>query len=74
MPGVFEPMLCVVLQGAKEVMIGERRQRVAWCDHFGSALTGRQLETWRRSDLPHRGERPGVSVRSGDRWPQYPRP
>src|SRR5215510_14539861 len=26
-PSVFEPMLCLVLQGAKEVMIGDRRLR-----------------------------------------------
>jgi AraC-like DNA-binding protein len=38
MPGVFEPMLCMVLQGAKEVMIGERRLRYDPASYFIASL------------------------------------
>jgi AraC-like DNA-binding protein len=48
MPGVFEPMLCVVLQGAKEVMIGERRLRYDPASYFIASLelpaSGRVVE------------------------------
>jgi AraC-like DNA-binding protein len=37
-PSVYEPMLCVVLQGAKEVMIGERQLRYDPATYFIGAL------------------------------------
>ena len=38
MQGLFEPMLCLVLQGAKEVMIGERRLRYDPASCFVASL------------------------------------
>jgi AraC-like DNA-binding protein len=37
-PSVYEPRLCVVIQGAKEVMIGERRLRYDPASYFIGAL------------------------------------
>ena len=37
-PSLYEPMLCVVLQGAKEVIIGERRLRYDPATYFIGAL------------------------------------
>jgi AraC-like DNA-binding protein len=48
LPGLFEPMLCLVLQGAKEVMIGERRLRYDPASYFIASLelpaSGRVVE------------------------------
>lgn len=38
MPGVYEPMLCLVLQGAKEVMIGDRMLRYDPDGYFIASL------------------------------------
>ncbi len=37
-PGIYEPMLCLVLQGAKEVMIGERLLRYDPAGYFVASL------------------------------------
>jgi AraC-like DNA-binding protein len=58
MPGLFEPMLCLVLQGAKEVMVGDRRLRYDPACYFVAsvelAASGRVTEASR--------ERPYVSI------------
>jgi AraC-like DNA-binding protein len=58
LPGLYTPMLCLVLQGAKEVMIGERRLRYDPASYFIASL-----------DLPASGriveaspERPYIAV------------
>jgi AraC-like DNA-binding protein len=37
-PGVFEPMICVVLQGAKQVLIGDRMLRYDRASYFVATL------------------------------------
>jgi AraC-like DNA-binding protein len=37
-PGLYEPMLCVVLQGAKEVLIGDRRLRYDPASYFVASV------------------------------------
>jgi AraC-like DNA-binding protein len=58
LPGLFEPMLCLVLQGAKEVMIGERRLRYDPASDFIASLelpaSGRIVEA--------SSERPYIAV------------
>ena len=38
LPGLYEPMLCLVLQGAKEVMIGDRRLRYDPASYFIASM------------------------------------
>jgi AraC-like DNA-binding protein len=38
LPGLYEPMLCLVLQGAKEVMIGDRRLRYDPASYFVASM------------------------------------
>ncbi|HEX4508028.1 MAG TPA: AraC family transcriptional regulator [Alphaproteobacteria bacterium] len=38
LPGLYEPMLCLVLQGAKEVMIGDRRLRYDPASYFVTSM------------------------------------
>jgi len=38
MPGVFEPMFCLILQGAKEVMIADRRLRYDPANYFVASV------------------------------------
>src|SRR5581483_4620594 len=60
-PGLFEPMLCLVLQGAKEVCVGDQRLRYDPACYFIAtvelAASGRISEASR--------ERPYVSVALG---------
>jgi AraC-like DNA-binding protein len=57
-PGLFEPMLCLVLQGAKEVVVGERTLRYDRASYFVASIelaaSGRVSEASR--------EKPYVSV------------
>jgi len=38
LPGLYEPMLCLILQGAKEVMIGDRRLRYDPASYFIASM------------------------------------
>jgi AraC-like DNA-binding protein len=38
LPGLYEPMLCLVLQGAKELMIGERKLRYDPASYFIASM------------------------------------